>query len=138
VGDSRNGGTTWEVTGPFRTVEGAGASPSTTLADAASSAAAAGEGDDDGSGSLAVPLAGAAVALGAVGAGAPWLRSRRAGCTRCGRAVAGRRADRANPTRLTAPNGFPARDRSFQRRISRGESPSPGVRLAATQGCSDV
>ena len=77
VGDSRNGGTTYEVTGPFRTVEGAGASPSTTLADAASGAAATSEGDGDDSGSVALPLAGAAVALGAVGAGALWLRSRR-------------------------------------------------------------
>ncbi len=78
TGDSRNGGMTWEVTGPFRTTDdAAGASPSTTLADAAAGAAA-GSGDDDGSGSAAVPLAGAAVALGAVGAGALWLRSRRA------------------------------------------------------------
>ena len=77
-GDSRNGGMTWEVTGPFRTVEGA-ASPSTTLADAAGSDSetAASDGDDAGSSSMAVPLVGAAVALGAVGAGALWIRSRR-------------------------------------------------------------
>ncbi len=78
AGDSRNGGMTWEVTGPFRTTDdAAGASPSTTLADAAAGAAA-GDADDDGSGSAAGPLAGAVVAIGAVGAGALWLRSRRA------------------------------------------------------------
>ena len=69
---------TWEVSGPFRTVEGA-ASPSTTLADAAGSDTdtAASDGDDGGSSSIAVPLVGAAVALGAVGAGALWIRTRR-------------------------------------------------------------
>jgi hypothetical protein len=72
AGDSRNGGTTWEVTGPFRTVSGPAASPSTTLAEAAAPTTT----DDDGSGA-ALPLAGAAVALGAVGAGALWVRSRR-------------------------------------------------------------
>jgi uncharacterized protein len=77
TGDSRNGGVTWEVTGPFRTVEGAtGTSPSTTLADAAAGPVA--DADDDGGDGGALPLLGAAaVALGAAGAGAWWLRSRR-------------------------------------------------------------
>ena len=80
VSDSRNGGMTWEVTGPFRVVEGAGgASPATTLADAGG-AAAGGSGDDgggsgDGPGAGAV-VTGGAVALGVAGA-AWWLRSRR-------------------------------------------------------------
>ncbi len=78
TGDSRNGGVTWEVTGPFRTVDGAdGTSPSTTLADAAGGAAAGSSSGDDG-GSRALPLVGGAVvALGAAGAGAWWLRNRR-------------------------------------------------------------
>lgn len=80
VGDSRNGGVTWEVTGPFRSVEGAGGtSPSTTLADAAAGASD-GSGNGDDGGSSALPLVGGAVvALGAAGAGAWWLRNRRGG-----------------------------------------------------------
>ena len=79
VGDSRNGGTTWEVTGPFRTVEAAGdTSTATTLAGAAEASGGETGGGEDG-GSSALPLAaGAAIALGAAGAGAWWLRSRRA------------------------------------------------------------
>jgi hypothetical protein len=78
IGDSRNGGVTWEVTGPFRTSEAAGGSPATTLAGAGQASATWDESDaDDGSGVL--PLAGgAAVVLGAAGAGAWWLRHRRA------------------------------------------------------------
>jgi hypothetical protein len=81
VGDTRNGGVTWEVTGPFRVVEGAtGASPATTLADAAAGGAGAASGEDDGGGpATGVVVGGAAVALGAAGAAAWWLRSRRAG-----------------------------------------------------------
>ena len=84
IGDTRNGGTTWEVTGPFRTVAAAGdRSTATTLAGAAeASGATTGDGSSgnggDG-GSSALPLAGGAViALGAAGAGAWWLRTRRA------------------------------------------------------------
>ena len=78
VGDSRNGGTTWEVTGsvPHRARCWRRRRPSTTLADAAAGSAADPEDDGDGS-SAVLPLAGAAVALGAVGAGARWVRSRR-------------------------------------------------------------
>ncbi len=78
TGDARNGGVTWEVTGPFRMVEGAGgASPSTTLADAATAGGGAAA-SDGGDGSSAIPLVGGAVvALGAAGAGAWWLRNRR-------------------------------------------------------------
>jgi hypothetical protein len=66
------------VTGPFRALAGAsGASPSTTLADAAAGETTSRDGDDGGAGSVALPLAGAAVAVGAVGAGALWLRARR-------------------------------------------------------------
>lgn len=72
-GDTRNGGVTWEVTGPFRTVEGAAATgPATTLADAA---AAEPDTGSDGDGRALPLVAGAVVALG--GAGAWWLRSRR-------------------------------------------------------------
>ena len=82
IGDSRNGGTTWEVTGPFRTAGAAAGDPSTatTLAGAAeASADDGGEGDgggDDRGGVLPL-VGGAAVALGAAGAGAWWLRTRR-------------------------------------------------------------
>jgi secreted PhoX family phosphatase len=77
TGDVRNGGVTWEVTGPFRTVEGAGgASPSTTLADAAAGAGTGSDDSDDGGSALPL-VGGAVVALGAAGAGAWWLRNRR-------------------------------------------------------------
>ena len=73
--DTRNGGVTYEVTGPFR---GAGAaadeeiaSPSTTIAAADTS----GSGGDDGS-ALPLVVGGAAVVAAGVG-GAVWLRSRR-------------------------------------------------------------
>jgi len=76
---SRTGGMTWEVTGPFRTVEGAaGSSPATTFAGAAGDAgtpASAGTADDGGLG--AAPVAAGAIVLGAAAAGAVWLRSRR-------------------------------------------------------------
>jgi secreted PhoX family phosphatase len=72
TGDSRNGGVTFEVTGPFRQPEAEPRpSPTTTLA-----AAAEGDGQSGGDGA---PLAigGAAVAaLGLAGAGAWWLRRR--------------------------------------------------------------
>ena len=75
TGDSRNGGVTWEVTGPFRTAAASeGSSTATTLAGAA--------GGSDGGGDLSplVPLAaGAVVLVGAAGAGGQWLRNRRGG-----------------------------------------------------------
>jgi secreted PhoX family phosphatase len=78
TGTTRNGGVTFEITGPFRSGddETATPSPATTLADAA--APADGSGDDgDGDGTPALVAGGTAVvALGAVGAGAWWLRRR--------------------------------------------------------------
>jgi secreted PhoX family phosphatase len=84
VGDSRNGGTTWEVTGPFRSGGSGGGSPSTTLAGAAGNPSADPEGDGGGSASAVLPIAGAALAVGAVGAGAWWVRSRRTATSSAG------------------------------------------------------
>jgi Alkaline phosphatase PhoX/WD40-like Beta Propeller Repeat len=82
TGDSRNGGVTFEITGPFRDAgadSSASRSPATTLAEAAAGGSGSGEGDDDGPGT-AVAVGGAAVAvLGTVGAGAWWLRRRGGG-----------------------------------------------------------
>lgn len=77
TGDSRNGGVTFEITGPFRnagTNASGTPSPATTLADAA--------GRSDGGGGVGTPVAAGAAAvavLGAVGAGAWWLRRRGGG-----------------------------------------------------------
>jgi secreted PhoX family phosphatase len=72
--DTRNGGLTYEVTGPFRGLGAADAetaSPSTTIA-------AVGSSDSGGDDSSAVPLVvGGAVVVAAGVGGAVWLRSRR-------------------------------------------------------------
>jgi hypothetical protein len=76
-GDTRNGGLTYEVTGPFRGLEAAddaeAASPSTTIAGADTSDSSG----DDGSSAVPLVVGGAVVVAAGVG-GAVWLRSRRA------------------------------------------------------------
>jgi secreted PhoX family phosphatase len=83
VGDTRNGGVTWEVTGPFRGARPATTSTSTTTVPSPATTlaqAAAGDGAGDGDDSGLVPVVGVAAALGVAGAGAAWwLRSRRPG-----------------------------------------------------------
>lgn len=72
-GDSRNGGRTYEITGPFRgpaLAEEAAPSPSTTIA-------AAGSGGDGGGSDVLPLVAGGAVVVAAGVGGAVWLRSRR-------------------------------------------------------------
>jgi hypothetical protein len=82
IGDGRNGGVTWEVTGPFRRADADGesggvtSSPSTTLADAAGSGGSSASGDGDSGGSTGPVVFGVVGALAATGAGW-WLRRRR-------------------------------------------------------------
>lgn len=75
--DSRQGGVTWEVTGPFRGASDAaatGAGPATTLAGAR--AGGSGDGRGGGGSGTATVAAGAVALAGAAVAGTWWLRSR--------------------------------------------------------------
>jgi secreted PhoX family phosphatase len=88
------GGVTWEVTGPFRRVEGA-ASPSTTIARAGSGGASGGTEEDDSSVAGPELAAGVGAAALAAGGAAWWLRRRRS--------AAGLPADRPTGDRPDGP-----------------------------------
>jgi hypothetical protein len=87
TGDSRNGGVTFEITGPFRDAgadSSASRSPATTLAEAAAGGSGSGEGDDD------VPAPRSPSGAPPWRCSAPWARAR-GGC------AAGAAARQARP-----------------------------------------